>query len=576
MKESLSLWRKSVFIKLMFFFICIIVLLYMISVIIYNGTLTALQEEMSASMQTQVSYYADKLEDEIERIRELRYELMMDSDVKKLTLFYSHMNSYEARQSIIEVQRRLNDFVNVSEYIQDAYCMFPEMERKISSVTYRKLDVAEYEYYGSLSIDSPDIQERNGTLFMSVSYRKSSNKQSMPDMVLVVELSRSAIEDTLRAMLTEEHDGVLCYNKDLSIVINTGGTEKADEMMLYKARSQTNDINEIAVHINSGDATYLAVFAKCGELGFTICKYTLENVFFHILEKFQKGFLLITAVAIGLIVFYTIYLKGLIKKPLDTLGAAFLQVENGDFNVSIRHDNADEFKNIFHRFNAMVVKLNNLIDQVYRQKILMQKAELKQLQSQINPHFLYNSFFILNTMSRIGDYENLEKFTLQLGDYFRFITRSAADEIAMRREVEHARTYTDIQSMRFSNRIRVEFDELPEPYENLIVPRLILQPVIENSFEHGLEQKASDGILRIRFQALENGLNTIVEDNGEDASASMIKSLSASLTEDNMHKEITGIININQRLKLKFGEKSGVFVERSELGGVKVILHIEQ
>jgi len=91
-------------------------------------------------------------------------------------------------------------------------------------------------------------------------------------------------------------------------------------------------------------------------------------------------------------------------------------------------------------------------------------------------------------MARVGDYDTLERFTEQLGEYFRFVTRSAADEVPLSAEVNHARVYTEIQAMRFSNRIKVYFDDMPEEYSKIQVPRLILQPIIENAFVHGLEK----------------------------------------------------------------------------------------
>jgi two-component system sensor histidine kinase YesM len=216
-----------------------------------------------------------------------------------------------------------------------------------------------------------------------------------------------------------------------------------------------------------------------------------------------------------------------------------------------------------------------LIEQVYKQRILAQRAELKQLQSQINPHFLYNSFFILNTMSRIGDYDNLERFTEQLGEYFQFVTRSAADEITLIKEVNHARVYAEIQTMRFSNRIRVEFDDLPNEFSSLVVPRLILQPIIENAFEHGLEKKLSNGLLKINFCKVSNEFCIIIEDNGEELSDEELKKMKNALNAEESKNEVTGIINIKQRIKLKFGNQSGLTVERGEMSGLKVVIHIK-
>jgi two-component system sensor histidine kinase YesM len=262
------------------------------------------------------------------------------------------------------------------------------------------------------------------------------------------------------------------------------------------------------------------------------------------------------------------------QKPLLELVKSFRKVENGDLQVSIKHNLNNEFGYLYERFNDMVRNLKTLIDQVYNQKILMQRAEMKQLQSQINPHFLYNSFFIINTMARIGD-ENLVTFTKLLGEYFRFVTRNSSDYIPLADEINHARVYTSIQLMRFSKRLQIQFAECPEKYSNLSVPRLILQPIIENAFEHGIEKKKSSGIIQISFEVNEKELNIIVEDNGDDMADTRLTDLQRALEFTGDESEVTGIINIHRRIRLVFGEESGLQVLRSCLGGLKVIMKIK-
>lgn len=217
---------------------------------------------------------------------------------------------------------------------------------------------------------------------------------------------------------------------------------------------------------------------------------------------------------------------------------SFEQVKRGNLDINIEHEIDDEFRFIYRNFNSMVKELKTLIDQSYKQKILVQRAEMKQLQSQINPHFLYNSFFILNTMARTEDYENIEKFTEQLGRYFQFITRSAADEVPLEKEVEHARVYTEIQAMRYSNRIKAYFEELPEEFWGIVVPRLILQPIIENAFEHGLGMVKKNGILTVSFEKLQNGLHIIIENNGEIIEDKEMEFLRNKLTLNDKKKKL--------------------------------------
>ncbi len=180
---------------------------------------------------------------------------------------------------------------------------------------------------------------------------------------------------------------------------------------------------------------------------------------------------------------------------------------------------------------------------------------------------------MINTMASIGD-ENLVPFSRYLGEYFRFVTRNSADYIPLIDEINHAKVYTNIQLMRFAKRLRVEFGECPEKYHNIKVPRLILQPVIENAFEHGIERKKDSGIVSVYFEGNDKQLNIIVEDNGNDMTDEGLSDLKKALDNTTEDLEITGILNINRRIKLVFGENSGLAVSRSEMGGLKVILKI--
>jgi two-component system sensor histidine kinase YesM len=221
----------------------------------------------------------------------------------------------------------------------------------------------------------------------------------------------------------------------------------------------------------------------------------------------------------------------------------------------------------------MVANLRSLIDQAYKQKILAQKAELKQLQSQINPHFLYNSFFILNTMAKTGDTDRIEQFTTLLGEYFQFVTRNASDNVKLGQEIRHARMYTEIQELRFSRRIRVDFQPLPADWESLLVPRLIVQPIIENAFEHSLEKKARDGLIVVRFERDEEEVRIVVEDNGDLLTDEDLTRMAKQLGSENEQGEITGMVNIHRRVRMTFGG-GGLTVARSGLGGLQATLRL--
>ncbi len=227
----------------------------------------------------------------------------------------------------------------------------------------------------------------------------------------------------------------------------------------------------------------------------------------------------------------------------------------------------------------MAGHLETLIDEVYSQKLLLQKAEFKQLQAQINPHFLYNSFFMLQRMIKNRMQEEAIQVSRELGVYFQYITRNNSDFVYFKDEYNHARIYSNIQAMRFDGRITTEFGELPSAYELLQVPRLILQPLIENAYNYGLENKLSNGFLRVSFHPGNKGIHIIIEDNGEELTDEKIIQINNSLklsTNFIDSAEVTGLINIYKRIQTFFKNESTLFITRSDLGGLRVSIFLEE
>lgn len=322
-------------------------------------------------------------------------------------------------------------------------------------------------------------------------------------------------------------------------------------------------------------SSYLVTIYKDALNGITLVNYTSLKAVYRPLRQYQPYFVVFTLFVTLMALLFLHIMNKQIKQPLAGLVQAFKTVEQGNFDINIECNNNNELAYLYSSFNSMVNRVKNLIDQVYKQKILYQKSELKQLQSQINPHFLYNSYFVLYDMAVSEDYENLADFAKHMGTYFQYITRNTFQFARLYEEVEHARIYANFQARRFRNRIKMEFEDLPECLHDRVVPKVILQPVIENVFEHGLKNKIKDGLLKISFEYTDDYFDIIVEDNGDDMDDDDIRSLQNLLANDDDSLECTGLVNIHRRIVLSCGKDSGVLVSRGELGGLKVVLHIE-
>lgn len=149
------------------------------------------------------------------------------------------------------------------------------------------------------------------------------------------------------------------------------------------------------------------------------------------LDHYQVYLYLISLCALIVIILFSIYVYRIIHRPLSRLVRAFRKVESGDLQVELTYKSSDEFHYLYAQFNNMVAHLKKLIFEIYEQKIRTQQSELKQLQSQINPHFLYNSFYLLYRMTKAQDFENSTRFTKYLGDYFQYMTRNGSEEVPL-------------------------------------------------------------------------------------------------------------------------------------------------
>ncbi|MEN6315537.1 MAG: histidine kinase [Clostridiaceae bacterium] len=572
--------KNSIFVRLLLTFVFVLTPLLMFGFGIYDWGLKTVRRDIVRSMQAQTDFFRDNFENEIQRIKVLQLSIVNDASLNSVIMGHS-MDIFDTNAELNRIQQKIEVIKSSSRYISEVKILIPSLEKTITSTSILNMKDSEKELLTELSMVSDTrINYRNGEVFLNViSPFDAKLAARTPDYDILIILSANEIEKSLQELLIYERSGSFILGSLPDFRIFTGADNAISEEIIkiqhsISSLSKDADGTRDGISKKIGGKKYLITLSSMDQLGLTLFHYMPEEQVFEKVNRFRSMFYYYAITAIIIIVIFSLSTYRLIYRPLFKLNRAFEQVGTGDMSVELQHKHKDEFKSIYKGFNTMVSNLNTLIEQVYKQKIRMQKSELKQLQSQINPHFLYNSFFILNSMSRTGNYDSLESFTEQLGEYFQFMTRNAADEVPLCREVKHARVYTEIQILRFSNRIKAEFDDLPEQYCSFPVPRLILQPIIENAFKHSLEKKLENGLLSIRFIISEANLCIMVEDNGDSMSDMELDHLNASLSNQDDIQETTGIINIHRRLQIKFGNESGLCFMRGKLGGLKAVLKI--
>jgi len=250
-----------------------------------------------------------------------------------------------------------------------------------------------------------------------------------------------------------------------------------------------------------------------------------------------------------------------ISKPVRDLSKKMDEVGEGNFNVYIDYDSEDEIGLLSRHFNEMVSQVRQLIEKVYQEEILKQKAELKSLRMQINPHFLYNTLESINWMARIHGVPEIGKMVKALGDLMR-ASIGGEDFITVREETRNVQNYLTIQKFRYGDRIEAEI-RISDEISDIKIPKLILQPIVENAIVHGIENKIGNGKIVIEGFAENDTIVLRVTDDGigmDEEAVSKILSENHESCRTESHTHI-GLKNVDKRIKMYYGEKYGISIQ---------------
>jgi len=260
-----------------------------------------------------------------------------------------------------------------------------------------------------------------------------------------------------------------------------------------------------------------------------------------------------------------------VTKRLQKLMNQMEKVEKGDFdNAKILPENNDEIGKLALSFNYMVDKIAVLMEERYRLGKEIKNLELKALQAQINPHFLYNTLDLINWMSVRANVPEISRIIESLSRFYRLSLSKGEDLVTIKNELEHVKAYVEIQNMRFGDNIKLQIN-VPEEIHNYVMPKLILQPIVENSIIHGiLEKEQEKGTIKIYGKLQEKEINLFIEDNGVGMSEEKIIQILTTSSSNEPHGY--GVKNINERLKLYYGADYGLtYKSRPGMGTIAII-----
>ena len=538
----------------------VLVLVYLLYFGIYMAGYNMLTDEISQSLYSKTSYLTNTLEEEIRRIQKLQFECINDDIIFYTISAFPILTKSEQVKKLLEMQNRLKILHESSTYIDEVFVCIPGMNRKISSVDGVELvgeKNQEFQNMQEKSLLSPIFYDQ-GSMYLGATYPNNIvNMDTAQMFTLVIRLSEKELKKELNFLGEYPDSGIKLvdcggkYELNVGRDINLEGINSTKEQWLQQVTDEKDHQKYTVFKINSAF------------LNMDLFAYVSNQTVYRNLQIYRNIFFICLLMVMLMMAVYIYSLHGVISHPIKILVKTIERMETGNLGVRIEEKREDEFGYVYIAFNRMAESLQNQMEINYKQKLLTQQAELRHLQSQINPHFLYNSFFTLYRMAKDEDCEGIVEFSSYLSEYYRYITKSARSDTELKTEVEHARRYAQIQAMRFKRRLTVEFEELPEEFEKITVPRLIVHPLLENAFEHGLNNVEKGGVLRVWYERKEEKLYIHVQDNGVGMTAAELETLKESFrqTEETIEN---GICNIDRRLKIKFGEEYGIEISAEE------------
>ncbi|MCD9025941.1 sensor histidine kinase [Cohnella silvisoli] len=576
--RSVKQWRLTIFPKLIIAFLLVIAPIYGIGLEMNQLGESSVRDELSKSLKSRVDFYLNSLEVENERLMSLLQQYVVDKDLQHLAFISNTMTIAEWSETVLRIQDKLQSIKSSSMYVKSVSAHILTLKRTLSSEQ-SITDKIDDDYQAVESVykrRGPGIFYWNDRLFLAVAYPGSDLPNMQETFVLSIELNLETMRQSLQSFSDYERSGAMLINVERNWMLNGDGNgEVAPELKGFLNGRFNRNAMEGIQQIQAGGNQYLTAYKHSPTFGYYLIAYVPPEQMLGAIDKYRTLLWILSFISLAIIIAYSYWLYRLIRRPLYRMISGFRKVEAGLMEPMPLPKSNDEFLYLFQRFNMMMEKLKVLIHEVYEQKIRAQSSELKQLQSQINPHFLYNTYFILYRLAKMSDFDSVIRFSQHLGEYFQYITRNAAEDVPLEAEIRHSRTYVEIQNIRFAkSRIDVDFGELPEACKEMRVPRLILQPFIENAYKYGLESKRKNGRIVVAMEQRDEFLLMSVEDNGEWLTDEDLQKLEADLSFNSNEMEYTGMLNVHRRLRIRFGGDCGVSVERGEMGGMKVTLKL--
>lgn len=375
------------------------------------------------------------------------------------------------------------------------------------------------------------------------------------DAAICIALDYDKIFQPLTNILTEENGGMVT-DEDGRILYNKSELE---DIELKKSDDRDTALEKI-----NQECAYTMAESKENNWGFYL--YKSQRAISGSVRRLLLEEIPLMAACCLITLVLGLSFSRIFTRKIEELTRNMDKVNHGSREVTVSSDSEDEVGILINSFRRMMDEINRLIDEVYVNKIALKEYELKALQAQINPHFLYNTLSMMNWMAIRSGQMDISKVTLALSTFYRTALSKGEDMVTIETCIRNMEAYLEIQLTMHDNNFTVEWETDPE-IKNEKMPKLLLQPVVENAIEHGIDEKEEgDKKISLSFKGVGDDVVITVRDNGMGMEQEKAETLVTYQAKG------YGLKNVNDRIRLLYGEEYGIRIFSAPGEGTNVVM----
>ena len=565
--------RKKILVSMLAFTLIPILL---VSIVAITITYKTMRDQLIYDHRMSSGWLQDRLAVENSDMMDRFYEFEVDKDVKADILRWCTQDGsldYSARWRIITVMNTvisMDSNINSIELFNMAENEVLIAERSGARVDESGERLTQWEQRGD-ALQSNQAFLRSGNEILAChQIHRFDDKQ--PIALVVFHLRPYHLEGILDEIKTVPEETILVFNDQNEVMVADYGTDwNMDTGLVEGIRRELAEGDRKEASYDDQFWFYRSVSGGKMQILLTIPNQTIVDALFPTVAS--SIFVAIIAV-LASVVCSVVYSKA-ISRPIRDLSEEMKTITLNEYSGSTLESREDEIGILQDSFNHMITRNKELIAQQYQAKLEKRNAQLRALQAQINPHFMYNTRQVIGGMALEKDAPEVYSVTLALSDILRYSLNFSKEMVCLEEEVEYLKSYVMIQNERFGGKVQLKLELEPDTRKCLI-PKLILQPLAENSFEHGLLNKAGDWLLTVESHTTPEGdLLICIKDNGIGFDSERLAQIREKIELDTVKAlnsgSHIGLANVHARIKLRSAKEGhGVSIDSSPETGTTV------